>query len=178
MEVDGAYVGGVVRQENRKADRKDRRLPVNQNGKRQVVVIMRERGGRSLPVVVKSEAHSVPMIVNRVASDAVVYADEAAGWDPLAAWFDTRRINHSVSFAEGEVSTNWAESYFARRRRAEFGIHQHVSGQYLDAYANEIAWREDNRRVANCEQFQTVVKVALAHPVSREWKGYWQRRAA
>ena len=84
---------------------------------------------------------------------------------------DTKRINHSVSFAEGEVSTNWAESYFARLRRAEFGIHQHISGQYLGAYANEIAWREDNRRVANGEQFQTVVKVALAHPVSRELEG-------
>ena len=47
-EIDGAYFGGHVRPENLAADRIDRRLAEHQSGERQVVVAMRERGGRTL----------------------------------------------------------------------------------------------------------------------------------
>ena len=50
-EIDGAYFGGHVRPENLAADRVDRRLADHQSGKRQVVVAMRERGGRTLAQV-------------------------------------------------------------------------------------------------------------------------------
>ena len=73
------------------------------------------------------------------------------------------------------VSTNWAESYFSRLRRAEFGVHHCVRKQHLGAYAREMAWREDHRREPNGTQYLLVVAAALGHPVSREWKGNWQR---
>src|SRR5918997_3186069 len=72
VEVDGAYFGGEVRQENRKEHRKDRRLAVNQSGKRRVVVAMRERGGRTLPFVFRTEAEAVPTIRERVAPGSTV----------------------------------------------------------------------------------------------------------
>jgi transposase-like protein len=50
-EVDGGYFGGYVKPANLKEDRLDRRLSRNQNGKRKVVVIIRERGGNSVPAV-------------------------------------------------------------------------------------------------------------------------------
>ena len=49
VEVDGAYFGGHIRPANLKADRVDRRLAQNQTGKRRVVVIARERKGRTKP---------------------------------------------------------------------------------------------------------------------------------
>ena len=69
VEIDGAYFGGHIRPENRKEDRPDRRLARNQNGKRQVVMVMvmRERGGRALPFVVRSEAVGAEVVVRRVA---------------------------------------------------------------------------------------------------------------
>lgn len=73
------------------------------------------------------------------------------------------------------VCTNQAESYFSRLRRAEIGTHHHISGRYLHSYANEMAWREDNRRKPNGTLYMLAVGAALGHPVSREWKGYWQR---
>lgn len=79
VEVDGAYFGGYVKPENRKEDRKDRRLAENQTGKRRVVVVMRERGGRTLPFVFKAEADAVATIRARVETGTTVYADEAAG---------------------------------------------------------------------------------------------------
>src|SRR4029434_1725594 len=47
VEIDGRYVGGHIRPENRKEDRKDRRLAENQSGTRRVVVALRERRGRA-----------------------------------------------------------------------------------------------------------------------------------
>lgn len=66
-------------------------------------------------------------------------------------------------------------SFFLRLRRAEIGIHHHIAGSYLTAYANEMAWRENNRRISNGEQYLMATDAALQHPVSRQWKGYWQR---
>jgi len=54
-EVDGAYFGGHLRPENLAAERIDRRLAANQSGQRQVVVAMRERGGRTLAQVFPAE---------------------------------------------------------------------------------------------------------------------------
>ena len=68
VEIDGAYFGGHVRPANRKDDRSDRRLAENQTGKRRVVVIMRERDGRTLPFVFKSEDASVVTIARTVSA--------------------------------------------------------------------------------------------------------------
>ena len=175
VEVDGAYFGGYVKPANRKADRKDRRRKVHQTGKRQVVVVARERDGETLTQVHKSEADGVAFVAATVAEGSTVHADEASHWDALEARFLTKRINHSIEYANAETNTNMAESFFSRLRRAEIGTHHHIAGRYLHAYAQEMAWREDNRRVSNGEQFLMATGAALAHPVSRQWKGYWQR---
>lgn len=177
VEVDGAYFGGHVRPANRKMDRIDRRLAENQTGKRRVVVVMRERKGRTLPFVFASEGASVLTIAQTVAPGSTVYADEAVHWDALHARFLTKRINHSESYSDGQACTNMAESFFSRLRRAEIGIHHHVAGPYLSAYASEMAWRENNRRISNGEQYLMAADASLNHPVSKIWCGYWQRSA-
>lgn len=175
VEIDGAYFGGHQKPANHKASRVDRRLAETQTGKRRVVVVMRERKGKTLPFVFNSERDSLPTVVARVQPGSVVHADESSSWDALHAKFEARRINHSVAFSDDGACTNQAESFFSRLRRAEIGTHHHISGRYLHAYANEMAWREDMRRESNGSQFQAVVRAGLVHPVSREWKGYWQR---
>ena len=110
-----------------------------------------------------------------VAVGSTVHADEANGWDTLHAFYDMKRINHSVAFSLDGACTNQAESFFSRLRRAELGQHHHISGKYLAAYAVEMAWREDTRRQANGMLHEAATCAALAHPVSRQWAGYWQR---
>ena len=175
VEVDGAYFGGHVKPANYKADRIDRRLAGNQTGKRRVVVVMRERGGIALTTVARSEAQAAQLIAARVTPGSTIHADEARGWDVLHDRFLTKRIDHSVCYSDGEACTNQAESFFSRLRRAEIGTHHHISGRYLYAYAGEMAWRENNRRVSNGAQYLGVTAAALNAPVSRQWKGYWQR---
>ena len=173
VEVDGAYFGGHSKPENKKADRPDRRL-LPQN-KKQVVAVMRERRGRTLPFVVAKESDAVAIMRERVAAGSIVHADEAPGWDKLHAFYEMHRINHSLAFSLDGACTNQAESFFSRLRRAELGQHHHISGKYLAAYAVEMAWREDRRRACNGEQHRAATAAALGHPVSRMWAGYWQR---
>ena len=177
IEIDGAYFGGYVKPANEKADRKDRRLLENRTGKRQCVVIMRERGGKSLPFIVRHEGDAVPIVRDVVGNLATIHADEGSGWDDLHAGWDTHRVNHSVRFMDKGVCTNQAESYFSRLRRMEVGTHHHIAGKYIAAYAGEAAWREDHRRVDNGQQAAMVGAALMAGGVSRQWAGYWQRAA-
>ena len=176
VEIDGAYFGGKIRPANHVESRKDRRKSENQNGERRVVVVLRERDGATKTFVRESEAEGVVLAVDNVAPDATVYADEARHWDVLHDRFETvGRINHSESYSTPEANTNQAESYFSRLRRMVDGQHHHVSARYLYQYAAEAAWKEDNRRLSNGDAFRRTAKLALASPVSRQWKGYWER---
>lgn len=93
----------------------------------------------------------------------------------LAARFPIKRINHKEAYSKDGACTNMAESFFSRLRRAEIGIHHHIAGKYLSAYAAEMAWREDCRREANGTQYAMVVGAITVAPKSDQWCGYWQR---
>lgn len=177
VEVDGAYFGGYVKPANRREDRKDLRKKIHQSGKRQVVVALRERKGRTLAFVAKHEREGVSLARANVQRGAMVHADEASHWDALAANFPIKRINHQKAYSADGACTNQAESFFSRVRRSEIGIHHHIAGKYLSAYATELAWREDARRVCNGNQFAMLVSAAAVAPKSAAWSGYWQRRS-
>lgn len=177
VEVDGAYFGGHIRPANLREDRVDRRLYRYQTGKRRVVVAIRARKGRTLTFVRKSEAEGVQIVAQTVTKGSVIHADEAGHWDYLARSYETRRINHQEAYSLNGACTNMAESYFSRLRRMVRGQHHFVSPKYLRHYANHAAWLEDHRRESNGMLTMRVVRNCMAAPVSREFKGYWQRRS-
>lgn len=176
-EVDGAYFGGYVKPANLREDRKDRRFAKNQSGKRKVVVVIRERGGETLPGVFKSEHEALSWVARRVRNGTILHADEAPSWNDLHARFELKRIDHQSAYSIDGVHTNNAESYFSRLRRGEAGHHHHISGPYLLRFAQEAAWREDNRRVPNGDQLRRVAFNALGKSKSVDFTGYWQRHA-
>jgi hypothetical protein len=177
-EIDGAFFGGYIKPANRKVDRIDRRKVINQTGKRKAVVIIRERGGKTLPGVFRNEADALNFIRQQVPVGTTLYADEAAAWNALHARYELHRINHQESYSlqdEAQTHTNNAEGFFSRMRRGEIGHHHHVAGPYLIRFAQEYAWRENNRRVANGAQVDQIVGLAMHNKPSREFAGYWQR---
>lgn len=174
-EVDGGHFGGYVAPANLREQRIDRRLAQNQSGKRKVVVIVRERDGKSLPAIFKSESAALSWIKAHVAPGTIVHADEAAAWNDLLSRFEIKRINHQEAYSFDGACTNWAESYFSRLRRGEIGHHHHVAGPYLLRFAQEASWREDNRRASNGEQVRRVATLALGRKPSVDFSGYWQR---
>jgi hypothetical protein len=50
-----------------------------------------------------------------------------------------------------------------------------MAGKYLDWYAADLAWREDRHRTDFRAQAKSVLRSAVAHPVSRNMAGYSQR---
>ena len=81
VEVDGGYFGGYIKPANHKENRRDRRLAKNQNGKRQVVVVVRERGGQTLPAVFRAEVDGLGFIISAGPRGTELMADEATSWN-------------------------------------------------------------------------------------------------
>lgn len=110
VEIDGMYAGGYVKPANRREDRKDRRLFENRSGKRRVVVVIRERNGRTLTEVFASEAAGLNFIRSRVARGTIIHADEAGGWNDLHARYEMFRVNHQETYSAADgACTNVAE---------------------------------------------------------------------
>lgn len=174
-EIDGGYFGGYVKPANNKENRRDRRLAKNQNGKRQCVVIIRERDGQTLPAVFGSEGEALSFIKARVEPGTELMADESSAWNDLYARYSMQRINHQEAYSLAGACTNGAETFFSRMRRAEIGHHHHIAGAYLIRYAQEASWREDSRRVSNGDQARRIVGLAVAAKPSVDFCGYWQR---
>jgi transposase-like protein len=178
VEIDGMYVGGHIRPANEAKDRVDRRRLRYQTGTRRVVVAIRQRKGRTLTFVTKSEAEGVDIVARTVLPGSTIFADEARHWDVLSRGFAMGRINHEEAYSLNGAHTNGAESFFSRLRRMVRGQHHHVSPKYLHQYANHAAWLEDHRLLSNGAAAYRVVRNAMMAPISREFSGYWQRRAA
>lgn len=185
VEIDGTYIGGDVRDPNREEDRqqdwwKARRGRTEAN--RVSVVVARERYGRVIPWAIASEYDAVAIIRERVARGSTIHADQGDHWNPLRTRFPMMRVNHKIEkrAADG-ANINQAESYFARLKRAEFGIYHRIAGHKnakLQAYADEMAWRENRRRESNGTQYTAITTLALALPKSIRWAGYWHPRKA
>lgn len=178
VEIDGAFFGGHIRPANRVEDRIDRRLAKHQTGTRRVVIALRERHGRTRTFVRHTEAEGVEIAAKIVSRKSVVYADEAGHWDRLHMDWIVGRINHSEAYSADGANTNAVESYFSRLRRMVTGQHHGVSPKYLHQYSAHAAWLEDHRRRDNGANAHAAIALAMTHPVSRVWAGYWQRSAA
>ena len=53
-------------------------------------------------------------------------------------------------------------------------MHHHIAGPYLGAYADEMVWREDSRRIDHGTQVLLMSLATLTTGPS-ELRGYWQR---
>jgi len=131
VQVDRAYFGGHVKPENRKADRKDRRLAEEQTGKRQVVVVAREVKDRTMPFIVPRESDAVALIRQHVASGTIIHADESNAWERLHASYDVRR----VTIAAFRSDRLWVE---IGGEHAEHAVYVHQIGAVLVKLAFQL----------------------------------------
>jgi len=112
---------------------------------------MRERGGRTLPLVEISEDQAVPYIRQVVEHGTTVYADELRPGMPCMPSMPGGSTTASRSTTKARTPTKPSRS-----SRACAGLRSAstiASGRHLHAYAGEMAWREENRRKPNGTQF-------------------------
>jgi len=188
VHMDGAYVNGYIRPENKKEDRIDRRLAEHQKPNKRCVFVMRQQAAdtdkgmsgatRTLTFILKTSENQIDVgnLVNTfVKKGSIICADESNAYDVLHAKFDTRRVNHSIEYRSDKgITNNLAESFFSRFRRMQYGQMHKFGTLHLAGYANEAAFREDNRRQSTGQIFVKVTKSCAKTRASRVWSGYWQ----
>lgn len=188
VEMDGVYVNGYIRPKNNIVDRIDRRKVLKPN--KRVIISIRERNllgigaNKTKTFVLKSENN---IEINKIAKSHIlpsseIHTDENSAYDDLLAHYDLKRVNHQIEYSglNGE-NNNQSESYNARFRRMQLGQLHKIGNLYLSNYANEIAYREDTRRLDNKAIFDDILIRCLANnTISNEFCGYWQgnRRVA
>jgi hypothetical protein len=111
-----------------------------------------------------------------VAPASIIHADGSRGWNGLARTYEVARVEHNEVYSRDGVHTNWAESYFAILRKMHYGTHHQISARHLEAYANELAWRQDHRQMGESDKVALLLMLCLSAPRSEKWSGYWQPR--
>ncbi len=189
VEVDGAYVNGHIRPQNKKEERVDRRLAQNQDPDKRCILVMREKhceesgargpvgARRTLSFVIRRENQTDvgTLAKHFIAPGTVISADESDAYDLLHAHFPMRRVNHQREYwADDGTNNNQAQSYFSRFRRMEIGQTHKFGNRHLANYANEAAYREDTRRWSNGKIFHDILTKCARTLTHRDWCGYWQ----
>jgi transposase-like protein len=139
--------------------------------------VAREPFGKTKAFVGKKESDAVAAITDTLAPDSIVHADGSRGWNGLARSYEVARVIHDDAYSLDGVHTNWAESYFGLLRKMHYGTHHQISARYLEAYANELAWRQDNREMTESDKVRLLLTLCLNAPPSEKWSGYWQRKS-
>lgn len=84
--------------------------------------------------------------------------DENAAYNRLASWWEHHTLQHAKEFSSPEgYNENQAESYFSRLRRCQYGTVHRIEPKYLKDLANEMAWREDVRRLSEGEKLNDLM---------------------
>ena len=139
VEVDEAWVGGL--EKNKHSNKK---LRENWPQGKQVVLGMRERGGRIVvrPIPSNNRELIESDILLAIEKGATIYTDEFTGYKNLHQWYNHDSINHNKGeYVRENVTTNSIESVWAIVKRAYKGIHHQWSRKHGDRYYNEIAYR-------------------------------------
>jgi hypothetical protein len=110
-----------------------------------------------------------------IVPNSIVMTDESPAYNGYLKSYQHFTVNHSTEFATKEgVSNNQAESFFTRCRRLVVGQVHRITPKYMLDYMNEMAWREDRRRVSPKEQLHELLELTLTTRKSQWWRGYWQ----
>jgi len=176
VEIDGIYFGGARRRPNL-----GRGTPPTYGGRtrQRCVLTLAQREGPVIAIPVEGETKAAILAAVRahVKPGSTVITDELAAYDFLSAYYELQRVNHSVEFANGSISTNNAESFHARLRRSQHGVyHRFSSGPDFDLYVQELAFRHSHRRVDLRTMWEKVLTLTMQHSQSERFAGYWQGR--
>jgi transposase-like protein len=154
VEVDETFMGGVRKY--------GRGRPMRGDKKKTPVIGLVERGGRAYAKVIKDSTAKtmVGVVRKRVIPGSVVYTDECASFNTIAAYkrYTHYRINHKQQgYVRGHIHTNSVEGLWSLLKRGIGGVYHSVSPEYLQTYLDEYCFRYNHRFEGN-KQFNAILE--------------------
>jgi len=140
---------------------------------KQAVMGMIERKGRVYLKHVSDTSRFtlVSEIKRHVNPTARVITDQHASYQGLnKLGYKHDFVNHSETYLVGDIYTQNIEGFWSGLKRGIYGVYRHVSKEYLQNYANEYAWRFNNRHLGEGmfdSLLNQVAFVKVAKPVSK-----------
>jgi hypothetical protein len=115
----------------------------------EVLFGMVERGGKAKVKHVKSSGKRVlePEIIGSVKGASTIYSDQYGAYNKLPVrGFGHYTVKHSgKQYVNGHIHTQNVENLWSNMKRGIKGVYRHVDAQYLQAYADEYAFRYSRR---------------------------------
>jgi len=146
VEVDETYIHA----DPSKNTRVNRKQPNKRYYDSEVIFGMVERGGRAKVRHVKSSGKRViiPELLKGIETTSTVYSDEAKIYGKLVLWgYQHATVNHSMrQYVDGVRHTQNVENLWSNMKRGIKGVYRHVDPKYLQAYADEYAFRYSYRK--------------------------------
>ena len=86
--------------------------------------------------------------------------DEWKGYRSIKGFMPHEIVNHSISYADGNVHTNTIEGFWSLLKRAWYGSHHHYSRGCTLSYLAEACWKYNERN--NDDAFDTFIEGCFA----------------
>ncbi len=149
IEVDETYLHANVY----KRSSAKRRYGRTGNRSGQILFGAVQRGGAVKVWHVKSAGARVikPLIRDHIAEGTLVHTDGYKAYRTLPKMgYEHKWTDHgALQFFTPDSSTQNIENVWSHFKRGIKGAYRHVEPKYLQAYANEYAWRYSNRNQVN-----------------------------
>lgn len=148
VEADETFIGGKV--ENMHLDKQVRRIMQGKGGRgpkgKAIVMGLLERHGEARVKVVptRRKKHVQSAVREHVEPKSALYTDALKSYDGLQE-YEHEVIDHTEAYVRGAVHTNGLENFWSLMKRSIKGTYVSVEPYHLQAYADEQAFRFNNR---------------------------------
>ena len=136
---------------------------------RRCLVVAKQRMGRTLCFVGKKESDALEFLKERIEPGTIIQVDGSNAWHGLMDLFECLRTEHLYTFGTNQQHTNNAESFFSGFRKMHRGVHHHMSGNNMGAYAAELAWKRDYRELTVSDKFELFMRLCMSAEKKTKW---------